>query len=75
MSIEPMIKTAYDSIWIVTDLLMKYTYFLLYKERSMAEQLVYAFQRTVVAIHGMLEIVVIDRGLIYISKFWQMIIA
>ena len=44
---EPIIHTIYDSIWVVTDRTTKYGYFLLYKESSTAEDLAYAFLRTV----------------------------
>ena len=60
LSKEPMTEVEYDSIWTVTDLLTKYTYFIPYKEGSTAEQLAYMFQRTVVVAHGMPEVVISD---------------
>jgi len=70
-----MTATEYDSIWTVTDLLTKYTYFIPFKEGSTAEQLAYMFQRTIVAAHGMPDTVISDRGMTYTSKFWQSLMA
>ena len=64
-----MTEVTYNTIWTIIDLLIKYTYFLLYKEESTVEQLVYVFQRTIVAAHGMPEVVISDRGPTYTSKF------
>ena len=69
MSREPMTQTDYDTIWTVTDLLTKYTYFVLFKEGSTAEDLAYMFQKTIVTIYGMLEVIISDRGMTYMSKF------
>jgi len=64
-----MTKVKYDAIWIITDLLMKYTYFLPYQERSTVEQLAYMFQKVIVAMHGLPEIIISDREMTYTSKF------
>ena len=40
---EPMTETVYDSIWVVTDRLTKYAYFIPYKESSTSEDLAYAY--------------------------------
>ena len=69
LSKEPMTNTEYDSIWTVTDLLTKYTYFIPYRKGSSTEHLAYMFQRTIVAAHGMPEVVISDRGTTYTSKF------
>src|SRR5439155_23386279 len=50
LSEELMTKVKYNTIWTVTDLLTKYTYFLPYQEGSTAEQLTYIFQRMIVAV-------------------------
>ena len=70
-----MTKVEYDSIWTVTDLLTKYTYFIPYQEKSTAEHLAYMLQRTVIAAHGIPEVIISDRGAIYTSKFWQTVTA
>ena len=45
---EPMTGKTYDSIWVVTDRLTKYGYFIPYMEASMAKDLVYAFTRIII---------------------------
>ena len=72
---EPMTNAEYDSIWMITDLLTKYTYFIPFKEGSSAEQLAYMFQRIIVSMHGMPETIISDRGTTYMSKFWQTLTA
>ncbi|KAM4064780.1 reverse transcriptase (RNA-dependent DNA polymerase) [Hirsutella rhossiliensis] len=44
---EPMTNVKYDSIFVITDRLTKYGYFLPYKEASNAEELAYVFLRTI----------------------------
>ena len=75
MSREPITQTDYNTIWIVTDLLMKYMYFIPFKEGSMSEDLAYMFQKTIVTTYGMPEVIISNRGTTYTSKFWQMLIA
>ena len=70
-----MMQTDYDAIWIVIDLLTKYTYFVPFKEGSTAEDLAYMFQKTIVTAHGIPEVIISDRGTTYTSKFWQMLTA
>ena len=54
---------------------MKYTYFILFKEGSTAEDLAYMFQKTIVTTYRILEVIISDRGTTYTSKFWQMLTA
>jgi hypothetical protein len=68
---EPITKVTYDSIWVVTDRLTKYIYFVLYKESSDAKDLAYTFLRTVVSQHGLPGEIISDRDKLFTSKFWQ----
>ena len=70
-----MTNVEYNSIWTITDLLTKYTYFIPYKEGLSAEQLAYMFQRIVITVHRMLEVVISDRRITYTLKFWQLLTA
>jgi hypothetical protein len=72
---EPMTKVAYDSIWVVTDRLTKYGYFIPYKESSDAPELAYAFLRIILSQHGLPEEIISDRDKLFISKFWQSLMA
>jgi hypothetical protein len=68
---EPMSRTEYDSIWVITDRLTKYAYFLPYRESSTAEELGYMYLRHVISNHGHPETIITDRATIVTSKFWQ----
>jgi len=68
---EPVSQAEYDSIWVITDRLTKYAYFIPYKESSTATKLAYAFLRTVVANHGVPRTIITDRGVMFTLKFWQ----
>src|SRR2546430_14556188 len=70
-STEPMTKKTYDSIWVITDRLTKYGYFIPYIEASTAKDLAYTFTRVVIANHGVPKTVISDRGTIMNSKFWK----
>ena len=70
-----MMQTDYDTIWTVTDLLTKYTYFVPFKEGSTAEDLAYMFQKTIVTAHGIPEVIISDKGTTYTLKFWQTLTA
>ncbi|CAJ2508954.1 Uu.00g139800.m01.CDS01 [Anthostomella pinea] len=67
---EPMTNTEYDSIWVITDRLTKYGYFIPYKESSTAEELAYTLIRVVISKHGLPDDFVSDRDKLFMSKFW-----
>ena len=71
---EPLIGTMYDSILVIMDTLTKYAYLELYKEVSTAEDLVYIFNKIVIARHGILDKIVSDRDKLFTSQFWQLLI-
>jgi hypothetical protein len=64
---DPIIRVEYDSILVITDRLIKYTYIILYLEVSTAEDLVYAFLRIVVANYNAIEKMISDRNKFFIS--------
>ena len=68
---EPMTKTLYDSILVITDRLTKYCYFLPYREESTAEDLAYTFIRIIGSQHGLPEEIISDRDKQFTSKFWK----
>jgi hypothetical protein len=45
ISIKFGIKIKYDSIFVVTNKLIKYEYFILYSEKATVQDLVYIFNR------------------------------
>jgi hypothetical protein len=72
---EPMTKATFDSIWVVTDRLTKYAYFVPYNESSDASDLAYAFLKIVVSQHGLPDEIISDRDKLFTSKFWKSLMA
>ena len=71
---EPLMKAVYDSILVITDRLMKYRYFIPYKEASSAEKLAYIFLRVIAANHGLPEEIISDRDKLFTFKFWKSLV-
>ena len=65
LSKEPMTNVTYDSILVITDRLTKYRHFILYKEASDAIELAYTFLKVVIANHGLLEEIILDRDKLF----------
>ena len=68
---EPLTGTTYDSILVIVDTLIKYAYLEPYKEAFTAEDLVYIFNKIVIARHGILNKIVLDRDKLFTSQIWQ----
>ena len=71
---EPLTKAVYDSILVITDRLMKYRYFIPYKEASSAEELAYMFLRVIAANHELLKEIISDRDKLFTFKFWKSLV-
>jgi hypothetical protein len=69
LSKEILTGITYNSILVVTDRLIKYVYFIFYKEGLIAEELVYIFNRNVIANYGILEKIISNRDKLFISNF------
>jgi hypothetical protein len=59
-------RVEYDSILVITDRLIKYTYIILYLEANIIEDLAYMFLRVVVANYSALEKMISDRNKLFI---------
>jgi hypothetical protein len=68
---EVLIGVTYDFILVVTDRLIKYAYFISYKEGSTVEELAYIFNRNVIVNYGILEEIISDRDKLFTSNFWK----
>ena len=64
-----MTNVMYDLILVIMDRLMKYRHFILYKEASDAIELAYTFLKVVIANHGLLEEIILDRDKLFTLKF------
>ena len=65
---------VYNSILVIVNILTKYTYLEPYKEVSIAENLVYIFNKIVIARHRILDKIVSDRDKLFTLQFWQLLI-
>jgi hypothetical protein len=72
---KPISNAQYDSILVITDRLTKFSYFLPYRESSIAEELAYIFLRRIVANYKFLKKIILDRDKLFTSKFWQALTA
>ena len=66
---EPMTKTSFDSILVVTDKFTKYGYFIPYKESFSAEDLAYMFNKYIIGNHGIPKKIISDRDKFFTSRF------
>jgi hypothetical protein len=66
---ETLTKIAYNLILVVTNRLTKYAYFIFYKKGLTAEELIYIFNRNVIANYGILEEIINNRDKLFISNF------
>ena len=66
---EIITGVIYDSVLVVTDRLIKYAHFIPYKKGSTAEELAYAFNRNVIANHGIPEEIINNKDKLFTSKF------
>jgi hypothetical protein len=66
---ETLIRVIYDSILIVINQLIKYAYFIFYKEGLTVEELIYIFNRNIIINYGILEEVISNRDKLFISNF------
>ena len=64
-----MTRVKFDLILVIIKRLMRYSIFVLYKEASIAKDLAYAINKTVIANYSLPEEWIIDRDKLFISKF------
>jgi len=64
-----MTNVMYDLILVITDRLIKYRHFILYKEASDAIKLMYTFLKVIITNYGLLEEIILDRDKLFTLKF------
>jgi hypothetical protein len=68
-SVKLIIKVIFDSILIIIDRLIKYGYFISYRESLSAEELAYAFNKYIIGNYGILKEIISDRDKLFTSRF------
>jgi hypothetical protein len=71
---EALTGVTYDSILVIIDRLIKYTYFISYKEDLTVEELVYTFNRNIIVNYKIPEEIISNRDKLFISNFWKLLI-
>jgi hypothetical protein len=62
---EPGITEAYDSVFVVTDRLTKYEYFIPYRENISIKDLAYLFNRHVISQYRIPKRIISDRDKLF----------
>ena len=65
MSKESLTNTIYNSILVIINMLIKYTYLELYKEVFIVEDLVYIFNKIIIAKYRILDKIVLDKDKLF----------
>jgi hypothetical protein len=68
-SVKPIIEVVFDSILVVIDRLIKYGYFIPYKESLLAEKLAYAFNKHIIGNYEISKKIISDRDKLFTSRF------
>jgi hypothetical protein len=68
-STKPMTEVVFDSILVVIDRLIKYGYFISYKESSSAEELAYTFNKHIIGNHRIPKEIISDRDKLFTLRF------
>ena len=67
-------EAIYDFILIITNRLITYEYFLLYKKTTFAEDLTYTFLRTMIVNHKLSDEIISNKDKLFTSKFWKSLV-
>jgi hypothetical protein len=71
---ELIIEVVFDFILVITDRLIKYGYFISYKESLSAEELAYAFNKHIIGNHEILKKIINDRDKLFTLRFWKSLV-
>jgi hypothetical protein len=68
-SVKLIIKVVFDSILVIINRLIKYGYFILYKESLLVKKLAYAFNKYIIGNYGISKKIINDKDKLFISRF------
>jgi hypothetical protein len=69
LSVKLITEVVFDSILIIIDRLIKYGYFISYKESLLAEELAYAFNKHIIGNYGILKKIINNRNKLFTLRF------
>ena len=72
---ELIIKVIYNSILVIVDRLIKFTYFIPYQEKLIVEDLAYTVKKVLLGNYQMPREFILDYNKLFILKFQKILIA
>jgi hypothetical protein len=73
-SVKPIIKVIFDSILVVINRLIKYDYFLSYKESLLAKKFIYAFNKHIIGNYEISKKIINDKDKLFTLRFWKSLV-
>jgi hypothetical protein len=67
----PLMARKFDSIWVIVDRLSKSTYFILVHTNYNVQKYAGIYIARVLCLHGVLKMIISDRGLQFVARFWE----
>jgi hypothetical protein len=67
----PLTQAVYGSIWVIVDRLTKVAHFIPVKTTYSCSKLAELYMSRIVCLHGVPKKIVLDRGSLFTSKFWE----
>ena len=67
----PRTYKGYNSIWVIVDPLTKSSHFLPVNSTYSTQKYAELYLDRIVTLHGVPLTIVSDRGLVFISRFWE----
>jgi hypothetical protein len=67
----PMIACKFDSIWVIVDRFIKSAHFIPVNTRYDAQKYEEIYVARVLRLHGVLKMIIYDRGSQFVACFWE----
>jgi hypothetical protein len=69
----PLTAHKYDSIWVIVDRLSKSAHFISVHTHYDARRYVEIYKACMLCMHGALKMIMSDRGLQFVTRFWEQV--
>jgi hypothetical protein len=67
----PTTQSSYDSIWVIVDHFSKIAHFILVKTTYKGAKLAELYIARIMCLHGVPKKIVSNRGIQFMSRFWE----
>jgi hypothetical protein len=68
-SVKLIIEVVFDSVLVITDRLIKYGYFISYKESLLIEELAYTFNKYIIGNYEISKKIISDKDKLFTLRF------